>query len=307
MKGRVIKSTGSWYSVRGDDNCEYNCRITGKLRLNDSKLTNPVAVGDIVNFEKEEKKDFDGIIKSIEQRSNYLIRRSNKLSSKFHIIASNIDCILLIITIAKPRTTTVFIDRILLSAEAYGIPTVIVINKKDIYNDEQLKKLNELKQLYSSIGYKVLIISAFDEVDISDLKKTINNKISLITGHSGVGKSTILNNLNPKLSLKTNTLSKYHQRGMHSTTFAQMHEICTKTYVIDTPGIKDFGVIDFENENISLFFKDISKYAGLCKFNNCTHIFEPGCKVIEAVEKNKISISRYESYINIVNSVKKEH
>ncbi|NUM31100.1 MAG: ribosome small subunit-dependent GTPase A [Bacteroidetes bacterium] len=306
MKGRVIKSTGSWYTVKSDDNCEYNCRIKGKLRLNDSKLTNPIAVGDIVTFEKENSNEKTGIIKNVEPRVNYLIRRSNKLSSKYHIIASNIDCILLIVTIAKPRTTTVFIDRILLCAEAYRIPAIIVINKKDIYNIEQLNKLDELKHIYNNIGYKVLVISALNDNDIEELKKELSKKISLITGHSGVGKSTIINKLNPQLSLKTSSLSKYHQRGMHSTTFAQMHEITPNSHIIDTPGIKDFGIIDFENENISLYFKDISKYAALCKFNNCTHVFEPHCKVIEALKKNKIPVSRYESYINIVNSIKAE-
>ncbi|MCC6721781.1 MAG: ribosome small subunit-dependent GTPase A [Bacteroidia bacterium] len=303
MKGRVIKSTGSWYTVLGDDNTEYNCRTKGKLRLADSKLTNPIAVGDIVFFEKEDKKDNDGIITSIEPRTNYLIRKSNKLSSRYHIIASNIECVLLVVTLVKPRTTTVFIDRILLCAEAYHIPVVIIINKSDLYNNEQLQDLNELKNIYQNIGYKVLAISALDEKDILKIGKTIKNKISLITGHSGVGKSTILNKLNVKLLLKTQALSKYHQRGMHSTTYAQMHKIDENTYIIDTPGIKDFGVIEFENENISLYFKDISKYAVLCKFNNCTHVFEPDCKVIEAVEKNKLSNSRYESYLNIVKSI----
>lgn len=303
MKGRVIKSTGSWYLVKGEDNIEYNGRTSGKLRLTESKLTNPVAVGDFVNFDLEKDSKNNAIIKSIEPRNNYLIRRSNKLSSKYHIIASNIDNIVLVVTIAKPRTTNIFIDRILLCAEAYSIPVHIIINKKDIYNDEQNIELKKFILLYKNIGYKVSVISAFDNDDILKLKKNLKDKISLITGHSGVGKSTILNNLNPELFLKTKALSKYHQRGMHSTTFAQMHKIRENSYIIDTPGIKDFGVIDFEKDNISLYFKDISKYAALCKFNNCTHFFEPQCKVIEAVKKNKLSISRYESYVNIVKSL----
>ena len=305
MKGRVIKSTGSWYSVMTDDTYIYECRIKGKFRLSDSKLTNPVAVGDMVNFEPEEKELNQGIIYKIQDRKNYLIRKSNKLSKQFQIIASNIDQIILLATIARPRTTTVFIDRILLAAEAYQIPVILIFNKKDIYTPEENSILKEYKTIYESIGYPVMVISAFDKADLELVKQPIKDKISLITGHSGVGKSTLMNELNPALGLKTGSISKYHQRGTHNTTFAEMHKITGHIYIIDTPGIKDFGVVEFERDNISMYFPDIRKYAGLCKFNNCKHIDDPGCRVLEAVKNKNICISRYESYLNILLSLEK--
>ncbi len=306
MNGRVVKSTGSWYIVLTDDDKLYDCRIKGKFRLAESKLTNPVAVGDCVDFELEEKELSQGIITKIEDRKNYLIRRSNKLSKQFQIIASNVDQILLLATIIRPRTTTIFIDRILLAAEAYQIPVIIIFNKKDIYKDEENSILKEYMDIYQSIGYKVMVVSAFNKNDVELIKKPINNKISLITGHSGVGKSTLMNQLNPLLKLKTGNLSKYHERGTHNTTFAEMHKIVDNTYIIDTPGIKDFGVVEFEKENISMYFPDIRKYAGQCKFNNCKHIDEPGCRVLEAINQNHIHIARYQSYLNILLSIEKE-
>ena len=240
MEGRVIKSTGSWYIVRTDGGHIYNCRIKGKFRLNNSKLTNPVAVGDLVRFDPEEKEPDQGIINKIEDRKNYLIRRSNKLSSQYQILASNVDQIILLATIARPRTTTIFIDRILLAAEAYQIPVIIIFNKKDINTEEEKKILEEYLSIYRSIGYDVMVVSAFDKEDMERIKSPIRNKISLITGHSGVGKSTIMNQLNPLLDLKTGNLSKYYERGTHNTTFAEMHYIYKDTYIIDTPVIKDF-------------------------------------------------------------------
>ena len=306
MFGRVVKSTGSWYIVLSNDDKLYDCRIKGKFRLSKSKLTNPVAVGDLVEFELEEKEASQGVITKIEERKNYLIRRSNKLSKQFQIIASNVDQILVLATIAKPRTTTIFIDRILLAAEAYQIPVIIIFNKKDIYNNEETSILKDYLDIYQSIGYRVMVISAFDKSDLEEIRKPISDKISLITGHSGVGKSTLMNQLNPLLVLKTGDLSKYHERGTHNTTFAEMHKIVDNTYIIDTPGIKDFGVVEFERDNISMYFPDIRKYAGQCKFNNCKHIDEPGCMVLEAINENKIRISRYESYLNILLSIEKE-
>ena len=306
MFGRVVKSTGSWYIVLSNDDKLYDCRIKGKFRLSKSKLTNPVAVGDLVEFELEEKETSQGVITKIEERKNYLIRRSNKLSKQFQIIASNVDQILLLATIAKPRTTTIFIDRILLAAEAYQIPVIIIFNKKDIYNNEETSILKDYLDIYQSIGYRVMVISAFDKSDLEEIRKPISDKISLITGHSGVGKSTLMNQLNPLLVLKTGDLSKYHERGTHNTTFAEMHKIVDNTYIIDTPGIKDFGVVEFERDNISMYFSDIRKYAGQCKFNNCKHIDEPGCMVLEAINEYKIRISRYESYLNILLSIEKE-
>lgn len=306
MFGRVVKSTGSWYIVLSNDDKLYDCRIKGKFRLSKSKLTNPVAVGDLVEFELEEKETSQGVITIIEDRKNYLIRRSNKLSKQFQIIASNVDQILVLATIAKPRTTTIFIDRILLAAEAYQIPVIIIFNKKDVYNQEENAILKDYLDIYQSIGYRVMVISAFDKSDLEEIRKPISDKISLITGHSGVGKSTLMNQLNPLLVLKTGDLSKYHERGTHNTTFAEMHKIVDNTYIIDTPGIKDFGVVEFERDNISMYFSDIRKYAGQCKFNNCKHIDEPGCMVLEAINENKIRISRYESYLNILLSIEKE-
>jgi len=303
MKGRVVKSTGSWYTVKSESGESFDCRIKGKFRINKTKLTNPIAVGDIVEFELEEKETNQGVIHTIEDRKNYLIRRSNKLSSQFQIIASNLDQLILVATIAKPRTTTIFIDRILLAAEAYQIPVILLFNKKDLYTSEENQILQSYQTLYQSIGYEVMVISAYDEVDLELLKRSIRDKISLITGHSGVGKSTIMNQLNPSLVLKTGVLSKYHERGTHNTTFAEMHTAFENAFIIDTPGIKDFGVVEFEGDNISMYFRDIRKFAGQCKFNNCKHIDEPGCKVLEAVKDNSLAFSRYESYLNILLSL----
>lgn len=302
MKGRVIKSTGSWYIVKTNDEKLFDCRIKGKFRLDKSKLTNPVAVGDLVEFDLEDK-ETQGVITKIEERKNYLIRRSNKLSKQYQIIASNVDQILILATIAKPRTTTIFIDRIVLAAEAYQIPVIIIFNKSDLYNEEENIILNQYLAIYRSIGYKVMVISAFNKQDIDSIMGPIQGKISLITGHSGVGKSTLMNQLNPKLVLKTGALSKYYGRGTHNTTFAEMHKIVENTYIIDTPGIKDFGVVEFEQDNISMYFPDIRKFASRCKFNNCKHIDEPSCGVLAAINDNLLQITRYESYLNILLSL----
>lgn len=304
MKGRVIKSTGSWYTVRTEEDFVYDCRIKGRFRMKDSKLTNPVAVGDVVAFEPDPKEHLQGVITEIEERKNYLIRRSNKLSSQFQIIASNLDYIVLLATIARPRTTNIFIDRILLAAEAYHIPVILVFNKKDLYDTDEKAVLQGYQNLYQSIGYEVMVISAFDEIDVELLKRLLKDKISLITGHSGVGKSTLMNQMNPLLSLKTGAISKYHQRGTHNTTFAEMHRMDEQTYLIDTPGIKDFGVVEFEKDNISLYFRDIKPYAALCRFKNCSHVDEPECAVRMAVENSKLAFSRYESYLNILGSLR---
>lgn len=304
MNGRVIKSTGSFYLVRTAQQEIIECRIRGKFRLGNKKLTNPVAVGDVVEFDLDDRIPGKGMIHTIAERENYLMRKSNKLSSQYQIIASNLDQILLVATIARPRTTTVFIDRILLAAEAYQIPVLLVFNKKDIYTPEENHILKEYVNIYEQIGYETMVISAFDEIDLELLKRPLNGKISLITGHSGAGKSTIMNQLNPALNIKTGSISKYHQRGMHNTTFAEMHPVSTDTYIIDTPGIKDFGVVEFEQDNISLYFRDIRPFAGQCKFNNCSHIDEPGCAVLEAVSSGKLQLSRYESYLNVLGSLK---
>ena len=259
-------------------------------------------MGDLVEFDLEDK-ETQGVITKIEERKNYLIRRSNKLSKQYQIIASNVDQILILATIAKPRTTTIFIDRILLAAEAYQIPIIIIFNKKDIYNEEENIILNQYLAIYRSIGYKVMVISAFNKQDIDSIMGPIQGKISLITGHSGVGKSTLMNHLNPKLVLKTGALSKYYGRGTHNTTFAEMHKIVENTYIIDTPGIKDFGVVEFEQDNISMYFPDIRKFASRCKFNNCKHIDEPSCGVLAAINDNLLQITRYESYLNILLSL----
>ena len=305
MHGRVVKSTGSWYKVVNDMGVLYDCRIKGKFRLDQTKLTNPVAVGDMVQFDLDEKENTQGVITKIDDRKNYLIRRSNKLSKQFQIIASNVDQILLVATVAKPRTTTVFIDRILMTAEAYRIPVILIFNKRDIYNSDEQTILNQYIQTYTSIGIEVRVVSAFNQQDLEGLKKPIAQKISLITGHSGVGKSTLMNALNTSLQLKTGALSKYYQRGTHNTTFAEMHSMAEHTYIIDTPGIKDFGVVEFEEENISLFFPDIRKHAEHCKFNNCKHIDEPDCGVQKALSNSLIHLSRFESYLNILNTLPK--
>ncbi len=304
MKARVYKSTGSWYEVKNESGKFTTCRIRGKFRIKGIKTTNPVAVGDWVEYELEKNKD-TGVITKIYPRKNYLLRRSINLSKQYHILASNIDQVFLVVTLIQPETTTGFIDRILVTAEAYGIPVTILINKIDLIenNPELLNKKNELTQIYNKAGYPVYEISATKKYNIDILKKLMKNKTSMFTGHSGTGKSSLINVVDSKLNLKTAKISITHQQGKHTTTFAEMFDLQFDAQIIDTPGIRGFGIIDMEKEEIDSYFPEIFKLKQYCKFNNCKHINEPGCAVLESIKNNKIPLSRYQSYIQIIEEI----
>ena len=292
-KGLVIKSTGSWYLVKFDDGTEENCRIRGRLRMNDIKSTNPVAVGDIVQVNDE------NVIVDIDERKNYIVRKSSNLSKQSHIIAANVDQAMLIATINYPVTTTVFIDRFLAAAEAYRIPVSIVLNKTDRYDDKHMQELEELRRIYEHIGYATYAISAKKDEDFIAIKNLLKDKITVIAGHSGVGKSTLINRLEPGINLKTAEISDYHKTGKHTTTFAEMHKLSFGGYIIDTPGIRGFGLYHIEKNELYHFFREIFEHSKNCKYHNCLHINEPGCAVKEAVEEGNIALSRYNSYLNI--------
>lgn len=298
MEGLVIKNTGSWYQVKIEDGRVIDCKIKGNFRLKGIRSTNPIAVGDnvIIDINNEGT----GFITKIIDRKNYIIRKSSNLSKQSHIIAANLDQALLIVTVAYPETSTVFIDRFLATAEAYRIPVKIVINKIDRYSDEDMAYADALINLYESIGYECIKVSALKGDSLDVLRNELKGKISLLSGNSGVGKSTLINALFPDLNLKTREISDAHNTGMHTTTFSEMFELPEGGYLIDTPGVKGFGTIDFKAEEVAHFFPEIFKISDKCRFNNCTHRHEPGCAVLEALENHYISESRYNSYLSIL-------
>jgi len=295
LKGRVLRSTGSSYLVRLDEGGQINCTVRGKFRLDEEKTTNPVAVGDSVIVEFTE-----GVITEILPRTNYISRQSPRQKAARHIIASNIDQAFLIATIAQPRTSTGFIDRFLLAAEAYGIPAHIIFNKQDIIKGKDLKKQEEAASVYRKIGYPVHLVSALSENDVEQIRRLMKEKTTLISGHSGVGKSTLINAIHPDANLKTGDISEYHQKGMHVTTFAEMFELPFGGYVIDTPGIKEFGLLDIEPNEVSHYFREMRDLINDCKFNNCLHLNEPKCAVRQALEAGDIPEERYKNYLNIL-------
>lgn len=298
MKGLVTKNTGSWYQVMSTDNDLIDCKIKGNLRLNNYKSTNPIAVGDYVLFELAS--DNTGVIYEICERTNFIIRRSSNLSKQSHILASNLDLVLLVATINYPVTSLVFIDRFLAAAEAYRIPACIVFNKIDLYNESETEFMEAAQYLYENLGYKTFQISAINKNSVAVLTEYLNDKTTLISGNSGVGKSTLINSLAPELHTKTGKISDYHNKGMHTTTFSEMFELPGGGRIIDTPGIKGFGVVDMEEAEISHYFKDIFAISEKCRFSNCKHTNEPGCAVIAAVENQHISQSRYQSYLSML-------
>lgn len=298
MRGLVIKNTGSWYIVKTEQGDTIECKIKGNFRLKDIKSTNPVSVGDYVNITTNQ--EGTAFITEIEDRRNYIIRRSSNLSKQSHIIAANLDQCLLIVTINYPETSTTFIDRFLASAEAYSVPVKIVFNKVDAYSEEELQYLDAIIKLYEHIGYKCFKISAQENIGINQIKQELAGRTTLLSGHSGVGKSTLINKIIPNADLKTANISSYHNKGMHTTTFSEMFPIEENGYIIDTPGIKGFGTFDMEVEEIGHYFKEIFAMSGNCKYNNCTHRKEPGCAVIDAVNKHLISESRYTSYLSML-------
>ncbi|QCX37744.1 ribosome small subunit-dependent GTPase A [Aureibaculum algae] len=299
MTGVVTKSTGSWYSVRVDDDTVIDCRIKGKFRLSGIKSTNPVTVGDVVDFDMEAD-DENGIINKIHKRKNYIIRKSVNLSKQTHIIAANIDQVFLLVTIDNPPTSTSFIDRFLATAEAYSIPAVILFNKIDLYSKALLAKKQAIEKTYRDIGYECLDVSATEKINIDKLKILMKDKVSMFSGHSGVGKSTLINAVFPELDLKTAKISTQHKQGQHTTTFAEMFVLPFGGYIIDTPGIKGFGVVDFEKHEIGDYFPEFFAIKQHCKFNNCLHLNEPDCAIKKAVENAEIAESRYVSYLQLL-------
>lgn len=300
MQGLVLKSTGSWYEVLADDENTYTCRTRGKLRLKGFKTTNPIAVGDYVNFELDNEVSGQGIIDAIHPRENYIIRKSVKLQSQGHIIASNIDQAILIATLVYPRTSLGFIDRFLVTAESFRIPQVLVFNKVDLLEEEHLQMLDDVIKIYENIGIHCLKVSAVENTGLDDLKSLLHGKKSLLSGHSGVGKSTILNKIAPHITQKTGLISDFAQKGIHTTTFAEMFQLDKDTFIIDTPGIKELGIIDISTEELSDYFPEMQAISSECKFHNCKHTHEPKCAVKDAVDTGKIAESRYISYVSIL-------
>ncbi|KQB38222.1 ribosome small subunit-dependent GTPase A [Flavobacterium sp. L1I52] len=301
MTGIVYKSTGSWYTVKSESGDFVDCRIKGKFRMKGIKSTNPIAVGDHVDYELEESNNqITGVINAIHDRKNYIVRKSVNLSKQTHIIASNIDIVFLLVTINNPPTTTSFIDRFLVTAEAYGIEAVLVFNKIDTFDEAALDEQLFLQYTYEKIGYQCLRVSAQERKGLDKLIDLMKGKVSMFSGHSGVGKSTLVNAIEPSLNLKTKQISDSHSQGQHTTTFAEMFDLSFGAQIIDTPGIRGFGVVDMEKAEISDYFPEFFKLKDQCKFNNCLHKEEPKCAVKEALENEEISWSRYNSYLKIL-------
>lgn len=301
MTGLVYKSTGSWYTVKTLNGKAYECRIKGRFRLQGIKSTNPIAVGDYVDFELETKNNEEtGVIHRIQERKNYIVRKSVNLSKQTHIIASNIDQVFLLVTINNPPTHTSFIDRFLVTAEAYSIKTVLLFNKVDTLDADTFAEVKYLAEVYRKIGYECIGISAITNKNVDKVKALMEDKVSMFTGHSGVGKSTLVNAIEPNLDLKTKEISAQHQQGQHTTTFAEMYDLSFNAKIIDTPGIKGFGVVDMEKEEVGDYFPEFFELKQDCKFNNCLHIHEPKCAIKDALENDEIAYSRYRSYLQIL-------
>ena len=297
-KGRVVKAAGRWYTVDTEDHRKIRCAIKGSFRIRGIRLSNPVVVGDFVTFEPDPSGE-TGLITHVESRKNYIIRKSANLSYEAQIIAANIDQAFLIVSLVKPRTLLPFIDRFLVAAEAYRIPVTLVFNKTDLYGEKELEELETLTNLYRNIGYKILHTSVPLKLNLEKFKDMLTSHVSLLSGNSGVGKSSLINAVEPTLQLKTKPVSEYHKTGKHTTTYAEMFSLNFGGYIIDTPGIRGFGLVDTDKNEIYHFFPEIFKAAANCSFYNCTHTHEPGCAVREAVEKGEIALSRYNSYLDL--------
>ena len=298
MQGLVIKSTGSWYTVLGDDGVKYDCRIKGKFRMKGLVTTNPVAVGDVVDFETEPDLQ-TAVITHLHQRKNYIIRKSINLSKQAQVIAANLDQACLVVTLASPRTSLGFIDRFLVTAEAYAIPSILIFNKLDLFSEEGKEILAEYMAVYEKIGYPCYAVSALNGDNLDTIKALLTNKTSLFSGHSGVGKSSLINQILPGIELRTGVISDFSDSGKHTTTFAEMFELPFGGKLIDTPGIRELGVIDIEKEELGHFFPEMRQRLNTCKYHNCVHVNEPGCAVLLALENGEIEPSRYDSYMSI--------
>jgi len=300
MQGLVTKSTGSWYQVQTPDGTRYDCRIKGKFRIKGLTTTNPIAVGDRVDFEIEPEQG-SGVINKLYDRKNYIIRKSINLSKQAQIIAANMDQAFLVVTLASPRTSLGFIDRFLVTAEAYSIPACLVFNKLDMFSDEGLEILAEYKAVYENLGYPCYEVSALAGTNIAELTAGLTDKTTLFSGHSGVGKSSLMNAILPDLQLRTTSISDWSDKGMHTTTFAEMYNLPAGGAIIDTPGIRELGIIDIEKQELNHFFPEMRNRMHNCRFHNCRHINEPGCAVLAALQNDEIEPSRYESYLSIYN------
>ncbi len=300
QEGTVVRTTGNHCTVRTDEGRSVECCLKGRFKISGIKSTNPLAVGDRVLFVCSDPNDY-GLICEIRPRRNYIIRKAAKLSKQTHIIAANMDQALLIVTAAMPRTSTGFIDRFLLTCEAYHIPCILVFNKIDVYDGEAKEYLSYMKDIYKQAGYACIETSALDGRGLEDLKGVLKDRTTLLSGHSGVGKSTLINAIEPGLDLKTSEVSLSNMKGRHTTTFAQMYPLSFGAYIIDTPGIRSFGMVDFKKEELALYYPEMKLRLSGCRYYNCTHIHEPQCAIKEAVEKGEISRERYENYVNIFN------
>ncbi len=305
MHGLVIRNTGYSYTVKSDAGDVFECKVKGNFRIRGIRTTNPVAIGDRVTFTPQEVKGdieqaHQGLITELDDRKNYIIRKSTNLSKQSHIIAANIDRCFLIVTIKQPETPLQFIDRFLASAEAYNVPVTLVFNKIDLVTDEWKDYLDGVVNLYETIGYECRKISAKTGEGVEELRSELNGSTTLLSGNSGVGKSTLINMLYPHLSLKTSEISDAYETGKHTTTFSEMYEVDNKGYIIDTPGIKGFGTFNMKKEEVGHYFKEIFRYSADCRFSNCTHTHEPGCAVLDAVEHHYIAVSRYQSYLSML-------
>lgn len=303
MQGVVYKSTGSWYNVKDASDKMWNARMKGVFKLDDITSTNPIAVGDIVDFEVENENEQTVIITKIHDRKNHINRQSPRIKSQQHIVAANIDQSLLIATIKEPRTSQGFIDRFLVACEMYHVPAIILFNKIDLYKEKDREKFEKLKQVYESIGYKVAAVSLKEEQNIDDIKELLKDRTTLISGHSGVGKSTFINAIIPHAQIKTQDVSGWSGKGQHTTTFAEMFELPFGGKIIDTPGMKEFGLVNIERQELSGYFPEMRERLNDCQFNNCLHINEPGCAVKQAVMDGEIDEDRYVSYVNILESI----
>ncbi len=299
MKGLVVKNTGSWYTVRTDDGATVESKIKGNFRLKGIRSTNPVAVGDRVEITLNQEDT--AFITAIEDRRNYIVRKSQNLSKQSHIIAANVDQAFLIVTTKHPQTSTTFIDRFLASAEAYAVPVILIFNKTDLLSPEDIHYQQMMVSLYEGIGYECRQISAATGDGVANLMPLLSNKVTVLSGNSGVGKSTLINGIVPGAQLRTAEISDAHDAGMHTTTFSEMLQLSCGGYIIDTPGIRGFGTFDMEPEEITSYFKEIFRFSKDCRFSNCTHTHEPGCAVLDAVENHYIAVSRYQSYLSMLN------